>query len=735
MAIYKEDIVSIELSNGAIHRNFLNHSIGTGDNSANRFGIRVFRNGSEVDLSGVSCQAYFKNAEGTNIALTSYGTVSGNVAYVTLPQACYNVEGQFCLAIKLIGGGVTGTMRIIDGMVCNTGTTGAVAPTSSVPTYQEILSTYEAMVSATSAANLAIAETFDASKDYPAGKNVINDGALYVLPNGHTAGTTWANTTKVASNLGDQVSDLNRAFDSVIYHGERALFDAMNSSNWVVGNINTDGTDKNQSTFIRLKTANAFYANKDCVVKSLATGAYVYGHQYSDQACTNYEGEIGTLNYQGKQELILPANHYYRLRACYAPASSLTNADIPIILAKFTAYETTTITELQNGMDVTEKTFAGIDNGGQLGAEFTERTYVADTSSNLYNSSMLIADKWIGPEGAINNSNGSYYAKIPVFNGESYTICYHGSKPTFSASSAGGYLIQDKDGNTVKNILAQNLPNGNAIDTYDTKVITIPKNGAYLLITIKLGTSWDNRESFLFYRTSASGGKLAGLYGATIGSQPKWKDLKWVAFGDSLTESNLRTDKNYHGYIADTTGITVVNMGKSGTGYKRTYDEGFAFYQRILNVSTDADVITIFGSGNDLLYISNLGTPADEFDPEHPADNTLCACINKTIENLYSVLPTVQLGIVTPCPWQAYNPSIANNDMDLYSQAIVQICKNHGIPCLDLYHCSSLRPWEASYRELCYSKDEGHGTHPNELGHKILSSHFEAFLETLISTY
>lgn len=224
MAIYKEDIVSIELENGVIHRSFLNHSIGSGDAAANRFGIRVFRNGSEVDLSGVSCQAYFQNAEGTNIALTSYGTVSGNVAYVTLPQACYNVEGQFCLAIKLIGGGVTGTMRIIDGMVCNTGTTGAVAPTSSVPTYQEILSTYAAMVSATSAANLAIAEEFDASENYPAGKNVINDGALYVLPNGHTAGTTWANTTKVASNLGDQVTDLK----SAVNHVEEKIPDGMN---------------------------------------------------------------------------------------------------------------------------------------------------------------------------------------------------------------------------------------------------------------------------------------------------------------------------------------------------------------------------------------------------------------------------------------------------------------------------------------------------------------------------
>ena len=83
--------------------------------------------------------------DGTNLALTSYGTVSGNVAYVTLPQACYDYEGQFCLSIQLVGGGVTGTMRIVDGMVVNTGASGTVAPTASVPTYQEILAVYEEM--------------------------------------------------------------------------------------------------------------------------------------------------------------------------------------------------------------------------------------------------------------------------------------------------------------------------------------------------------------------------------------------------------------------------------------------------------------------------------------------------------------------------------------------------------------------------------------------------------------
>lgn len=148
MALYKEDIVDIDLAKDRLHRSFLPHSIGTGDVAANRFGIRVFRNGEEESLTGCSCFGYFRDPMGNNIALTNHGTIDGNLAYVTLDPACYNYDGQFTLAIKLVGGGVTGTMRIIDGIVDNTNTGGAVAPTSAVPTYTEVLAAYNAAVEA-----------------------------------------------------------------------------------------------------------------------------------------------------------------------------------------------------------------------------------------------------------------------------------------------------------------------------------------------------------------------------------------------------------------------------------------------------------------------------------------------------------------------------------------------------------------------------------------------------------
>ena len=139
MAIYNENIVDIELTSGSIFRSFLSHSIGSGDELANRFGVRVFRNGEPEDISG-TCFGLFIRADGATVAISD-GTVSGNVAYVTLPESCYAVEGQFTLAIKCQGNGgdVTGTMRIVDGVVSRTSTDTTVDPGTIIPSVSELI--------------------------------------------------------------------------------------------------------------------------------------------------------------------------------------------------------------------------------------------------------------------------------------------------------------------------------------------------------------------------------------------------------------------------------------------------------------------------------------------------------------------------------------------------------------------------------------------------------------------
>ena len=201
-------------------------------------------------------------------------------------------------------------------------------------------------------------------------------------------------------------------------------------------------------------------------------------------------------------------------------------------------------------------------------------------------------------------------------------------------------------------------------------------------------------------------------------------DKKWVCFGDSLTEVNSRATKRYYDYISDKTGINIVNMGLGGTGYKNEEDNNNAFYQRILNVPTDSDLITIFGSGNDLSH--TLGNVTDT------NTDTICGCINKTLDNLFDVYPLANVGIINPTPWGWYPPTDDENKMAKYSNSLVEICRRRGIPCLDLYHCSGLRPWEESYLSLCYSKDNGNSVHPDENGHKIIASKIQHFVESLL---
>ena len=137
MAIYKEDIVDIELTSGTIHRGFMNHAIGYGDNNANRFGVRAFRNGEPAELGG-TCAGYFINAAGNTVVIAS-GTVNGNVAYVTLPEECYAVEGNFTLAIKASLGTETVTMRIVDGTVSRTCTDTPLDPGNIIEDIEDLI--------------------------------------------------------------------------------------------------------------------------------------------------------------------------------------------------------------------------------------------------------------------------------------------------------------------------------------------------------------------------------------------------------------------------------------------------------------------------------------------------------------------------------------------------------------------------------------------------------------------
>ena len=320
------------------------------------------------------------------------------------------------------------------------------------------------------------------------------------------------------------------------------------------------------------------------------------------------------------------------------------------------------------------------------------------------------ADDTFGKQLLIESGNVVFKVsdKIEIEPFSAYMIC---------ASAGYGHLlyaIYDKNDNIVKYEIDTTI---NGVGTVlQDKVIIAPYRASYIRIS-QYDTANANSKIALIKETKA--------INETVQKEKPYTGKKWVCMGDSLTEKNLRSTLNYHDYIAENTGITVVNMGRSGTGYKRTEDEGHAFYQRITNVPVDADVVTIFGSGNDLRFADVLGTPTDS------GTETICGCINTTIDNLYAILPTIRLGIISPTPW-IYNQPSDNSTMCRYADALKEICAFRGIPFLDLFRCSGLRPNDKTFRELAYSKDEGNGVHPDETGHSLIAPRIKAFLDSLI---
>lgn len=260
--------------------------------------------------------------------------------------------------------------------------------------------------------------------------------------------------------------------------------------------------------------------------------------------------------------------------------------------------------------------------------------------------------------------------------------------------------------------------------TYENKwsylCTTVPDGCVYVYFPIKLNSNYNYTNKYIIgYMTPENESAVI------------FKGKTWLAMGDSLTERNMRSGKNYHDYVSDKTGITVINAGVSGTGYHGGLSSETNFASRILNYAdTDFDVVTVFGSGNDIG--ATLGTETDT------GTDTIGGLVNLFLDNLYSIKPFVKVGIISPCPWQNYTPDVENNYMLQYSELLQKIARRRGIPFLDLYYSSGLHPDKGDFRTEFYADDGPggvgsiDGVHPNSKGHEILASHVLTFLKTLL---
>jgi hypothetical protein len=113
------------------------------DSGGNLIGVRMYRNGFPVNLSG-NCAGYCILANGATVPVV--GAVSGNTAYIILPAAAYTVPGPINILIKLTDGTTVTTIAAVTSTVFSMGD-----PTVADPS-QATIDAWSAQISATLAA-------------------------------------------------------------------------------------------------------------------------------------------------------------------------------------------------------------------------------------------------------------------------------------------------------------------------------------------------------------------------------------------------------------------------------------------------------------------------------------------------------------------------------------------------------------------------------------------------------
>lgn len=309
-------------------------------------------------------------------------------------------------------------------------------------------------------------------------------------------------------------------------------------------------------------------------------------------------------------------------------------------------------------------------------------------------------------------------------------------------NDTGKGAIQKLDSNikavnqAVENIDISDLIVNNLVTTDTTKALAAPQ-GKLLAeqLSILSSDKIDKTQIKNDLLQTAAGNVLDSRQGKVLDNKiatlsNPLKDKKWTVLGDSITEYNFATTKNYHGYIADWCGCTIQNLGVGGMGYSSIVN----IYSQFGSINADADYITIMAGTND--YGLNA-KPLGAFG-SLSADNiagSILYCLVMFQNNYWNK----KLGVISPLPRiDNYGENaIANSQgvtLKMINDILSKTCRHLSIPYLDLYSGSGLYPWTSACSAGYFSNPvhpSGDGLHPNALGHAMIARKILDFMVSL----
>ena len=199
---FKQDLkspVSVRAINGAVFSQ---------DNMGNLIGVTVTDGRADASLSG-SVIGYVIRDDGETVVFN--GSLSGNKAYIILPESCYAVPGMIKIAIRLVEGSVKTVLCAATAYVTRTSTDAIIDPGSVIPDLTTLLAQIDSCKSATTAANTAAASanTAAAAAEKVSIKESKSGNVITVTVtdrNGTNTSKTITEPTATASKSGEVVT-------------------------------------------------------------------------------------------------------------------------------------------------------------------------------------------------------------------------------------------------------------------------------------------------------------------------------------------------------------------------------------------------------------------------------------------------------------------------------------------------------------------------------------------------
>lgn len=132
-------------------------------------------NGAIPDLTGATVTGYFNRPDNTTVAIV--GSIAGNVASVTMAQACYAYPGPLTGIFRVTKGGTTITAAIMRFIVAQGPHDQLIDPGNVIPSLADLLEQIERMEADSAAAQEATAKANTATSQANAATSAANTAA------------------------------------------------------------------------------------------------------------------------------------------------------------------------------------------------------------------------------------------------------------------------------------------------------------------------------------------------------------------------------------------------------------------------------------------------------------------------------------------------------------------------------------------------------------------------------